>query len=131
MSLINAIILKARYKVLFDSFRKQVESSTLLSFLVISLIHFFLVKRNLQKTVTVVFRVLHGMKVKRNLLRRKKFSLCKKACFIFSSMLVIGVLYNVKVKCNFMRHKNKYLRVHRKFFLPRKKSHFIFFHKTG
>lgn len=49
MSLINAIILKARYKVLFDSFRKQVESSTLLSFLVISLIHFFLVKRNLQK----------------------------------------------------------------------------------
>ena len=46
--------------------------------------------------VIVVIGVLHGMKVKCQLLRRKIFF------FLFSSTPT-GVLYGMKVKCNLMR----------------------------
>ena len=65
----------------------------------------------------MVISVLHNMKVKceqlcqknkRDLLLEKNiFSQCKKSHFIFSSMLVIGMLYDMMVKCKLMRQINE------------------------
>jgi len=72
MSVIKVILLKARYKILFDSVCKQVVSITLLSLPVISSIYFFLVKRNFaKKGVILVISVLHRMKVRGDLLHQK------------------------------------------------------------
>ena len=64
----------------------------------------------------MVIDVLHNMKVKcellcqknkRDLLLKKKmFPRCKKSHFIFSSMLVIGMLYGMMVKHNLMHQIN-------------------------
>ena len=71
--------------ILFNSARKQVETITPLSLLVISSIYFFYSKSLFAKKkgegVIVVIGVLHGMEVKCQLLRRKfVFSFLFDAC---------------------------------------------------
>ena len=71
--------------------------------------------------VIVVIGVLHGMKVKCQLLRRN----------FFFPFLPTGVLYGMKVKCNLMRQIYKRHLALQIFFPSCKKSHFIFFDKTS
>ena len=71
----------------------------------------------------MVIGVLHGMKVKCQLLRLNFFSL-------FSSRPSC-VLYGMKVKCKVMRQIYKRHLVRRIFFTSCKKSHYLFFDKTS
>ena len=84
----------------------------------------------------MVIDVLHNMKVKCELLFQKNkqdlllekniFSRCKKSHFIFSSMLVISMLYDMMVKRNLMRQINYCVLMLWKFFFFHARNHTLF-----
>ena len=84
----KAIILKARYKILYDSVHKQGGSITISSLPVILSIYLFLVKRNF----AMVIGMLHNIIVKCDVLLQKHRRDLSRFILFLSLMLVIGVL---------------------------------------